>query len=261
MAKKNTRVVAVANEKGGVGKTAMVINLGAALVKAGKSVLIVDMDPQHNATSGLGVEVTDDMVSIYDLISGDGDVSVEDAVLGTKWAGLEVIAAHPDLAGAEVELVDAEERENRLKHVIDPLIGEYDVIILDTPPSLSLLTINVFSCAKEVLVPCQTHPYAFNALEDLFDTIDAVQAEINPDLQIKGVVPTFFDQRLRVCRDIMERLKTDERYQDLVLNTAIRSNITIADSADAGKPIVFYRTGSFGAKDYTSLAQEFMMAS
>jgi chromosome partitioning protein len=261
MAKKNTRVVAVANEKGGVGKTAMVINLGAALVKAGKSVLIVDMDPQHNATSGLGVEVTDDMVSIYDLISGNGDVSVEDAVLGTKWAGLEVIAAHPDLAGAEVELVDAEERENRLKHVIDPLIGEYDVIILDTPPSLSLLTINVFSCAKEVLVPCQTHPYAFNALEDLFDTIGAVQAEINPDLRIKGVVPTFFDQRLRVCRDIMERLKTDERYQDLVLNTAIRSNITIADSADAGKPIVFYRTRSFGAKDYTSLAQEFMMAS
>ena len=261
MEKKHTRVVAVANEKGGVGKTAMVINLGAALAKTGKSVLIVDMDPQHNATSGLGVEVTEEMVSIYDLISGDGGVSVEDAVLGTKWAGLELIAAHPDLSGAEVELVDAEERENRLKHAIAPLIGKYDVIVLDTPPSLSLLTINVFSCATEVLVPCQTHPYAFNALEDLFDTIGAVQEEINPDLQIKGVVPTFFDQRLRVCRDIMERLKTDERYQDLILNTAIRSNITIADSADAGKPIVFYRTGSFGAKDYTSLAQEFMMAS
>lgn len=260
MAKKKTRIVAVANEKGGVGKTAMVINLGAAMVKEGKTVLIVDMDPQHNATSGLGIDVTDEMVSIYDLISDEGDASVEDAICATRWAGLDIIAAHPDLAGAEIELVDAEERENRLKDAIEPLNAKYDVIILDTPPSLSLLTINVFACADEVLVPCQTHPYAFNALADLFDTISEVKAEINPDLRISGLVPTFFDQRLRVCRDIMERLKSDERYQDLVFKTAIRSNVTIAASSDAGKPVVFYRTGSFGARDYTSLAQEFLMA-
>ena len=262
MAKKSARVVAVANEKGGVGKTAMVVNLGAAIVKAGKTVLIVDMDPQHNATIGVGVDVTDEMVSIYDLISDDGDASasVDDAICSTRWAGLDVLGSHPDLAGAEVELVDAEERENRLKHVIDPLKARYDVIILDTPPSLSLLTINVFACANEVLVPCQTHPYAFNALEDLFDTINEVKAEINPDLQIRGLVPTFYDQRYRVCRDIMDRLKSDDRYRNLIFNTVIRSNVTIAASADAGKPVVFYRTGSFGAKDYTSLAQEFLMA-
>ncbi len=260
MAKKSTRIVAVANEKGGVGKTAMVINLGAALVKDGKTVLIVDMDPQHNATSGLGIDVTDEMASVYDLISDEGGGAVDDVLWSTKWPGLDVIASHPDLAGAEVELVDAEEREDRLKNAIQPLIDKYDVVILDTPPSLSLLTINVFSCANEVLVPCQTHPYSFNALEDLFDTIGAVQEGINPELKITGLVPTFFDQRLRVCRDIMERLKTDERYQGLLFNTIIRSNITIAASAETGKPVVFYRTGSFGAKDYTSLAREFMMA-
>jgi len=260
MAKKPTRIVAVANEKGGVGKTAVVINLGAALVKEGKTVLIVDMDPQHNATSGLGIEVADEMASVYDLISDEGEASIADALFSTKWPGLDVIASHPDLAGTEVELVDAEGREDRLKNAIQPLVGKYDVIILDTPPSLSLLTINVFSCADEVLVPCQTQPYSFNALTGLFDTIGEVQAEINPALDITGLIPTFFDRRLRVCRDILERLKTDERYKGLLFNTIIRSNITIAASAEAGKPVVFYRTSSFGAKDYTGLAREFLMA-
>src|SRR6056297_2489828 len=200
MAKKQARIVAVANEKGGVGKTAMVINLGAALVKAGKRVLIVDMDPQHNATSGLGIAVDENTVSVYDLIGDEGRAeTAADALYATRWPGLDVIAAHPDLAGAEVELVDQEARENRLKEAIGPLIAQYDVVILDTPPSLSLLTINVFACATEVLVPCQAHPYAFHALEDLFDTIDDIRSEINEELQVTGVVPTFFDQRMRVC--------------------------------------------------------------
>jgi len=258
MAKKTSRVVAVANEKGGVGKTAMVINLGAALVKAGKKVLVVDMDPQHNATSGLGIEVSDETVSIYDLISDEGRARAADALYTTKWAGLDVIASHCDLSGAEIELVDAEERENRLKKAIAPLFGKYDVVILDTPPSLSLLTINVFACATEVLVPCQTHPYAFNALEDLLDTIGDVQEEINPRLKITGLVPTFFDQRMRICRDIMDRLRSDERYRHLVFETCIRSNVTIAASVDAAKPVVFYRSTSYGAQDYTRLAREFM---
>jgi chromosome partitioning protein len=259
MAKKKARMVAIANEKGGVGKTAMAINLGAALVKAGKRVLIVDMDPQHNATSGLGIDVDEDTVSVYDLIGEEGTAeTAADALHATRWQGLDVIVSHPDLAGAEVELVDAEARENRLKTAIQPLVSAYDVVILDSPPSLSLLTINVFACAGEVLVPCQTHPYAYQALEDLFDTIADVRSEINPSLRLTGVVPTFFDQRLRVCRSILDRLRSDPRYKDLVFDTCIRSNITIADSVDAGKPIVFYRSTSRGAADYTSLAREFL---
>jgi chromosome partitioning protein len=258
MAKKKPRIVAVANEKGGVGKTAMVVNLGAALVKEGMKVLIVDMDPQHNATTGLGIDVEDEAASIYDLIGEEEGASAEDAVYATRWPGLDVIPSHPDLAGAEVELVEAEGRENRLKEAIEPLLPSYDCVILDTPPSLSLLTINVFACATEVLVPCQTHPYAFHALEDLFDTISDVREEINPKLRLTGVVPTFYDQRMRICRSILDRLRSDERYRKLVFDTCIRSNVTIAASADAGKPILFYRSTSYGAQDYARLAQEFL---
>ena len=138
------------------------------------------------------------------------------------------------------------------------LQNTYEVILLDTPPSLSLLTINVFASAREVLVPCQTQPYAYRALEDLFDTISAVKEEINPDIEITGVVPTFYDQRTRISRDILERLRSDDRYSKLVYNASIRVNTGIARSSDAGKPVVFHRKSSLGAADYMSLAEEFV---
>jgi chromosome partitioning protein len=138
-----------------------------------------------------------------------------------------------DLSGAEVELVEAEGRENRLKDALAPVVGHYDYILMDTPPSLSLLTVNVFSFASEVLVPCQTHPYAFGALAELFDTIDAVREEINPGCIVSGIIPTLVDLRTRVANAVMEQLKTDERYRDLVFETAIRNNTTIAESAEA----------------------------
>lgn len=257
MAAKNTRIVAVANEKGGVGKTSMVVNLGAALSSKGLDVLVVDMDPQHNATSGLGVEVEDGAISIYDLISEPGEHNPFDAVCRTTWKGLSVIPSHSDLSGAEIELVDEEGRENRLKDALADLAGAYDVILIDTPPSLSLLTINVFACAGEVLVPCQTQPYAYRALEELFDTIDAVKEEINPEITIAGVVPTFFDQRTRISTDILERLRSDERYSRYVFDTPIRINTAIAASADAGKPVVFYRKSCNGSLDYQALADAF----
>lgn len=258
MAKKRSRTIAVANEKGGVGKTVTVINLAAALTLAGKRVLVVDMDPQANATKGLGVEPTDERPSVYDLIMHNGRQTVEETVLPTRWDGLDLIPSHVDLSGAEVELVEAEGRENRLKDALAPVMGNYDFILMDTPPSLSLLTVNVFSCASEVLVPCQTHPYAFGALAELFDTVDAVQEEINPGLHISGIVPTLVDLRTRVANVVLEQLKTDERYRDLVFGTAIRSNTTIAESAEAGKPVVFYRKSSYGAIDYQRLADELL---
>ncbi|MBS3809284.1 MAG: ParA family protein [Desulfobacterales bacterium] len=258
MAERESRIVAVANEKGGVGKTAMVINLGAALVKKKKRVLIVDMDPQHNAGSGLGIEAGEDDISVYDLISEPGKYRAEDAVCRTKWEGLDLVASHTDLSGAEVELVDQQGRENRLKSAIENLFDLYDAVLMDSPPSLSLLTINVFAACREVLVPCQTQPYAFRALEDLFDTVDAVRKDINSELRLSGLVPTFYETRTRVSRMILERMQADERYRDYLYNTVIRSNTTIAASSEAGKPVVFYRSTSNGARDFTALAEEFI---
>ena len=258
MGDKQTRIIAVANEKGGVGKTVTVVNLGAALCLEGKRVLIVDMDPQFNATRGLGVELEKDMPTVYDLIKENESIKASNAIVATKWQGLYLIPSHVDLAGAEVELVDEIGRENKLKDALENVYGDYDFILLDTPPSLSLLTVNVLACAKEVLVPCQTHPYAYAALDELFDTIFAVKENINPNLNVTGVLATLFDTRTRVSHNILEKLKNDERYGPLLLETVIRVNTTIAESAGVGKPVIFYRQSSYGSLDYTNLAKELL---
>jgi chromosome partitioning protein len=256
MAKKHTRIIAVANEKGGVGKTATVINLGAALSMENKTVLIVDMDPQSASTKGFGIDLPPENPTVYDLIMNPDSHALDDVVLKTKWKGIDLLPANSDLSGAEVELVEVEGRENRLREAMEKANGFYDFILVDTPPSLSLLTVNVFSYAGEVLVPCQTHPYAYSALEELFDTIEAVQEDINPDLKIIGIVATFYDHRTRVSRSIMEKLKTEEKTKELLLGSVIRANTTVAESAFAGKPVVFFRSASSGAEDYVSLARE-----
>lgn len=255
---KATRIIAVANEKGGVGKTVTVINLGAALAREGKEVLIVDMDPQANATKGMGFKTEEEQLSIYDLLNDPKSHVVDDLILATQWKGLYLIPSHVDLAGAEVELVNVKGRENRLKQVFGSLEREFDYILLDTPPSLSLLTVNVLTFAKEVLVPCQTQPYAYAALEDLFDTIEAVNEEINPELRVSGIVATFFSRRTRVSQNILEKLKENENYRRFLLKTVVRTNTTIAESAEVGKPVVYYRSGSYGACDYLQLAREVM---
>ncbi|MCJ8500605.1 ParA family protein [Desulfatitalea alkaliphila] len=253
-----TRSVAVANEKGGVGKTVTVINLGAALSRMGRKVLIVDMDPQANATKGVGIETDEEVPSVYDLVGPDGKLSAAETVLSTRWPGLDIIPSHVDLSGAEVELADVEGRENRLKEALADIEAQYDVILLDTPPSLSLLTVNVFTYARYVLVPCQTHPYAFGALGELFETIAAVKEHINPDIEVVGILPTFFDARTRVSQRVLQALQETPRYRPLLFDTTVRANTTIAESADVGKPVVFYRTSSFGAQDYNNAAGELL---
>ncbi len=258
MGGERVRIIAAANEKGGVGKTVTIINLGAALLQEGKTVLVVDMDPQFSATRGLGVEVHEGMPTIYDLIMDQQAFKAADVIVQTRWEGLDLIPSHTDLAGAEVELVDVAGRENRLKEALESVPAKYDFILLDTPPSLSLLTVNVFAYAKEVIVPCQTHPYAYEALDELFDTIASIKDEINPGLAITGVVATLFDSRTRISHSIMEKLKTDERYKNLLFETVIRINTTIAESAGVGKPVIFFRKSSYGATDYISLAKELL---
>ena len=258
MGDKQTRIIAVANEKGGVGKTVTVINLAAALHLEGKTVLVVDMDPHFNATRGLGVDVDEEMPTVYDLIKDKESIKVADIIVSTRWEGLDLIPSHVDLAGAEIELVDKAGRENRLKEALESLTGEYDFIILDTPPSLSLLTVNVLAYAKEVIVPCQTHPYAYTALDELFDTIFAIKENINSDLTITGIVATLFDTRTRVSHSILEKLKNDDRYADLLFDTVIRVNTTIAESAGVGRPVIFFRQSCYGSFDYNSLAEELL---
>lgn len=254
--KKKPRIIAVANEKGGVGKTATVVNLGAGLSRLGQKVLLVDMDPQFNATKGVGVQVMDDMPTVYNLLKSPGAVPAAAAVVNTRWEGLDLLPSHIDLAGFEVETAGVAGRENRLKDAMAALNGAYDVILVDTPPSLSLLTVNVFAYAGEVLVPCQTHPYAFDALEDLFDTISIIQEGINADLSVTGIVPTFYDGRTRVSRNMLKMLENHEVYGKILFDTSVRTNTTIAESAAVARPVVFYRTTSFGALDYMALAKE-----
>jgi len=258
MAGRKARIIAVVNEKGGVGKTVTVINLGAGLSLNQKEVLIVDMDPQFNATKGVGVNPGEDSPSVYDVIKLPEPVPARSAILKTAWEHLDLLPSHVDLSGIEVELVDEPGRENRLKEALAPVLDLYDFILVDTPPTLSILTVNVLALASEILVPCQTQPYSYGALDELLETVSTIKEEINPDIRIMGVLATFFDQRTRVSNNVLESLREDERFQDKLFDTVIRVNTTIAESAYYGKPVVFFRRSSTGAADYLALTEEIL---
>lgn len=249
------RVIAVANQKGGVGKTTTAVNLSTSLAKKGKKVILIDGDPQGNATSGLGVEKDLDN-SIYDVLVNEVDIktTLQDTCVKT----LKVCPSNMDLAGAEVELVSQMSREFRLKEKIDPIKDEFDYIIIDCPPSLGLITLNSFTAADSVLIPVQCEYYALEGLGQLLNTINLVKKHLNKNLEIEGAVLTMYDMRTNLSNQVVKEVK--RYFDDKVYKTVIPRNIKLSEAPSFGMPIGLYDPKSKGARAYEKLAKEVMKA-
>ena len=246
------RIIAIANQKGGVGKTTTSVNLSACLAHIGKKVLLIDTDPQGNATSGVGINKGDVQNCIYDVLIDD--VKISDVILQTKVENLDIIPATISLAGAEIELVSTISREVRMKHAIHEAKDMYDYIIIDCPPSLGLLTINALTASDAVLIPVQCEYYALEGLSQLLSTIRLVQKHLNEDLTIDGVLLTMFDARTNLGIQVIEEVK--KYFQDKVYKTIIPRNVRLSEAPSHGEPIIVYDSRSRGAEVYLELAKE-----
>lgn len=248
-----SRVIAIANQKGGVGKTTTAINLGASLAVAEKRTLVVDIDPQGNATSGLGIVHSDSLPTVYDVLVGER--SAEAAVTpAVHFPCLDLLPSTRDLVGAEIELVQAPQRESILRRALEPLRDRYDFILVDCPPSLGLLTLNTLTAADSVLIPIQCEFYALEGLSQLLNTIRLVQKGLNPALDIEGVLLTMYDRRLNLSRQVAAEAR--EYFGAKVYRSAIPRNVRLAEAPSFGQPIVLYDVLSNGAQAYLSLAKE-----
>ena len=250
-----SRVIAVANQKGGVGKTTTAVNLSTSLAKKGKKVMLIDGDPQGNATSGLGIEKEFEN-SLYDVLVNDVDImtTIEDSCIKT----LKVCPSNMDLAGAEVELVSQMSREFRLKEKLDPIKDNFDYIIIDCPPSLGLITLNSFTAADSVLIPVQCEYYALEGLGQLLNTINLVKKHLNKELEIEGAVLTMYDMRTNLSNQVVKEVK--RYFDDKVYKTVIPRNIKLSEAPSFGMPIGLYDPKSKGARAYEKLAREVLKA-
>lgn len=247
-----SRVIAVGNQKGGVGKTTTVVNLAAALAQLGRRVLVVDLDPQANATSGLGVDKRTVTPSIYEGLLGS--VPLAELVRPHEIANLSLIPSHAHLSGAEVELVGQPEREQQLKQALAPLRERYDLILIDCPPSLGLLTLNALTAADSLLIPLQCEYYALEGLTQLIDTLKLVRESFNPQLAIEGVVLTMADQRTKLTADVIDEVQ--RFFKEKAYKTVIPRSVRLSEAPSYGKPITQYAPTSIGAQRYVALAQE-----
>jgi chromosome partitioning protein len=247
-----TRILAIANQKGGVGKTTTSVNLGASLAQKGRRVLVVDMDPQANATSGLGMPRGSVQEGIYEALTLDRPL--RELTQLTEVPNLWLVPATRELAGAEIELVALEERETRLRRVLGPVIEQYDYVILDSPPSLGLLTLNCLVAANAVVIPMQCEYYALEGLSRLVETIDHVKAGLNPTLELSGIVLTMVDPRMNLTQQVADEVRA--HFRDKVYMTSIPRNVRLSEAPSHGKPICLYDQRSTGSQSYLALAQE-----
>lgn len=248
------RIIAVANQKGGVGKTTTSINLAACLAEAGKKVLAIDMDPQGNMTSGLGLEKDDQEMTIYDVLTNG--TPLKDIVVETEVENLFVAPSDANLAGAEIELIGIEEKEYILKKQVDKVSRKYDFIIIDCPPALSMLTVNAMTTAQSVMVPVQCEYYALEGLSQLIYTIDLVKERLNRRLKIEGIVFTMFDSRTNLSQQVVDNVK--ENLNQPIYESVIPRNVRLAEAPSYGMPIIMYDPRSTGAESYRALAKEVM---
>ncbi len=248
------KIIAICNQKGGTGKTTTSVNLSAALAAQGKNVLLVDMDPQGNATSGVGVSKHEIQTSIYDVLLQKA--KLPDAILKTTYINLDLAPCNINLTGAEIELVGALSRETRLKRALESARGGYDFIIIDSPPSLGLLTLNTLVAADSVLIPIQCEFYALEGVSQLLDTIELIKDGLNHDLKIEGVLLTMADFRTNLTNEVIKEIKN--HFSDKVYNAVIPRNVRLSEAPSFGKPINYYDPHSVGSKRYMELAKEIL---
>jgi chromosome partitioning protein len=246
------KIIALANQKGGVGKTTTTMNLGASLATLEKSVLIVDADPQANASSGLGVDIKEVECSLYECIVNKADI--KDAIYTTDIDNLDIIPSHIDLVGAEIEMLNMDNREKILRQLLEPIRAEYDYILIDCSPSLGLITVNALSAANSVIIPVQCEYFALEGISKLLNTIKIIKNKLNPTLEIEGFLLTMYDSRLRLANQIYDEVK--RHFQELVFKTVIQRNVKLSESPSHGLPVILYDADSTGSKNHLALAKE-----